>query len=72
MVGGTRAPFLLLTEDEWPCRVETYDDDDHVACQELVKNPTEHAHVLAVNSKAILHLEAIIDCSHYSSLTCLL
>ena len=69
MVGGT--PFLLLPENEWPTRVESYDNND-VACQKLVKNPPELAHVLAVNSKLILNLEAIIDCNHYSSLTCLL
>ena len=69
MVGGT--PFLLLTEDEWPCMVESYDNND-VACQELVKNPPEVTHVLAVNSTSILNLEAIIDCSCYSSLTRLL
>ena len=69
MVGGT--PFLLLTEDEWPCMVESYDNND-VAYQELVKNPPEVTHVLAVNSTLILNLEAIIDCSCYSSLTCLL
>ena len=28
-------PFLLLPEDEWPCTVESYDNND-VACQELV------------------------------------
>ena len=64
-------PFLLLTEDEWPCKVEPYDNDS-VACQELVKNPSELTHVLAVNSKSTPNLEAIIDCSRYSSLTCLL
>ena len=69
MVGGN--PFLLLPEDEWPCGVESY-DNNYVACQELVKNPPEFTHVLAVNSNLILNLEAIIDFSRYSSLTCLL
>ena len=64
-------PFLLLTEDEWPCKVEPYYNDS-VACQELVKNPSELTHVLAVNSKSTPNLEAIIDCSRYSSLTRLL
>ena len=65
------SPFLLLTEDEWPCKVEPYYNDS-VACQELVKNPSELTHVLAVNSKLTPNLEAIIDCSRYSSLTRLL
>ena len=64
-------PFLLLTEDEWPCKVEPYYNDS-VVCQELVKNPSELTHVLAVNSKLTPNLEAIIDCSRYSSLICLL
>ena len=64
-------PFLLLTEDEWPCKVEPYYNDS-VACQELVKNPSELTHVLAVNSKLTPNLEAIINCSRYSSLTRLL
>ena len=68
-MGGT--PFFLLPEDEWPCKVESYDNND-IACQELVKNPPELTHVLAVNSKSILNLEAIIDRSRYSSLTHLL
>ena len=63
--------FLLLTEDEWPCKVEPH-DNDYVACQELVKNPLELTHVLAVNSKSTPNLEGIIDCSRYSSLTRLL
>ena len=69
MVGGPL--FLLLPEDEWPYSVESYNNND-VTCQELVKNPPELTHVLAVNSKLILNLEAIIDCSRYSNLTCLL
>ena len=51
--------------------MESYDNNDD-ACQQLVKNPPELTHVLAVNSKPILNLEAIIDCSRYSSLTRLL
>ena len=66
-----RGPVLLLPENKWPCKVESYDNND-VACQELVKNPPELTHVLAVNSKSILNLEAIIDCSRYNSLTHLL
>ena len=69
MVG--RTPFLLLPEDEWPCEVESHFSDD-VAYQELVKNPSEFTHVVAVHSKSAPNLEAIIDCKRYSSLTRLL
>ena len=63
-------PFLLLPESEWPGKVDPHINE--VACQELVKNPPELTHVLAVHSKSSPNLEAIIDCNRYSSLTYLL
>ena len=64
-------PFFLLPEDEWPCEVESHFSDD-VAYQELVKNPSEFTHVIAVHSKLAPNLEAVIDCKRYSNLTRLL
>ena len=44
---------------------------DDAAYQELVKNPPEITHVVAVHSKSAPTLEAVTDCKCYSSLTSL-
>ena len=60
----------MLPESEWPSEVQPHVND--VACQEIVKNLQEVTHVLAAHNKPNPNLESVIDCNHYSILTCLL
>ena len=64
--------FFQLSQDKWP-QSEISPHMDQVIQSELVKNPPAVSYAFSIISvNAVYLLKSIIDCTHFSNITCLL